>query len=297
MTDAQAPRVTVGIMAYNEEKHLAATLDSILSQSFSDYEIIIADNASEDDTSEIARAYAARNPFIRVLRHERNIGALQNFNTLVREARGEYFVLAGAHDLWSDNFLANLSRRLDEDPEVVLAYGITTWVDADGQPLDLKVGFIDTSGLDALARFNLVLWGNPYALYGMYRASALRKTRLQLEFIGSGVLLLSELAILGTFIVDQDVRWYRRQVRGPESTDQRIQRYYRVLFSKPRRRILPYWRVLPAYLGSILRIEIPFLLRLALLASAPNILLRFAKYMAYDVVLLVRRAFHRGTED
>ncbi len=70
-----------------------------------------------------------------------------------------------------------------------------------------------------------------------------------------------------------------------------------ILFSKPRRRILPYWRVLPAYLGSILRIEILFLLRLALLASAPNILLRFAECIAYDVVWLVRRAFNRGAED
>src|SRR4029077_14346748 len=73
-----SPRVSVGLTVYNGERFLAETLDSLVAQTFEDFELIVCDNASTDRTAEIVRDYAARDVRIRYVRNERNIGASGN---------------------------------------------------------------------------------------------------------------------------------------------------------------------------------------------------------------------------
>jgi glycosyltransferase involved in cell wall biosynthesis len=285
------PHVTIGIMAYNEENYLESTIESILKQPFSDYEIIIGDNASEDKTGEIAQRYAEQYEFIRYIRHPKNIGAIQNFNTIVKQSKGKYFVLAGAHDLWSENYLEKLAKKLDNNPDIVLAHGVTKWIDENGHDLNIPTGFIDTSGFGSIARFNLILWGNQNGLYGMYRLKELKKTRLQLEIFGSGAVMLGELALLGNIAVVPEVTWFRRKNRSTESNEERINRYFRVLFSKPKIRILPHWRIPLAYFTSIFHIKLSWINRVALILSISNVLLRYGISMIYDVKFLIFSPF------
>ena len=77
------PRVSIGIPVYNGENYLAEALDSLLRQSFGDFELLISDNASTDRTQEICRAYAARDARIRYVRQDRNIGAGPNHNRVL----------------------------------------------------------------------------------------------------------------------------------------------------------------------------------------------------------------------
>lgn len=277
------PRVSVGLMVYNEESHLVDTLDSILKQDFQDYEILIADNASEDGTGEIAREYAKHDQRIRYIRRQRNIGALQNYNRLVEEASGEYFVLAGAHDLWSDNYLSCLEKALNRYPEAVIAYAPTVWIDKNGQDLKKRTGFVDTSGWSPTARFNLSIWSDQNALYGMFRLNVLRKTRLQLEILGSGAVLQSELAILGSFVVVPEAKWFRRVIREDESRNQRLSRYSRVLFPEPRRLILPHWRIPPAFISAAIRAKVSPMVKFLLICSSTTSFLRYGLGMLMDV--------------
>ena len=83
------PRVSVGLPVYNAEKYLRYSIDSILSQSFSDFELVISDNASDDSTESICREYAAGDPRIRYIREETNRGAIWNFNRVFQQARQE----------------------------------------------------------------------------------------------------------------------------------------------------------------------------------------------------------------
>jgi len=284
-------KVSVGIMAYNEEKYLPLALDNILKQEFSDYEIVIADNASEDATGEIAQKYAKRYPIIRYIRHSRNIGAIQNYNTLVRESRGKYFVLAGAHDLWSDHYLTKLTNALDDRPDAVLASGLTKWIDEEGRELkdiNLPTGVVDTSGNSFYGRFNISLWINQNIMYGMFRLEALRKTRLALEIIHSDGVMLSELVLQGNFIVVPEVTWFRRQNRSFETSEEKISRYYKMLFSKPRRPILPHWQIVWAYFSLIFVTKIKLKQRFGLLIWFPNILLKFSRIMIYDLILFIQ---------
>ena len=114
------PRVTVGVPVFNGESFLAETLDSLLNQTFSDFEIVISDNASTDRTEEICRAYAARDPRIRYYRSDANRGAAWNHNRVFELARGEYFKWNSADDLCAPEFLARCVAALDEDASAIM---------------------------------------------------------------------------------------------------------------------------------------------------------------------------------
>ena len=92
------PRVSIGLPVYNGERFLPQALDSILAQTFEDFELIISDNASTDTTEEICRTYATQDQRIHYHRHEQNRGAAWNFNYIVPLARGEYFKWAADDD-------------------------------------------------------------------------------------------------------------------------------------------------------------------------------------------------------
>src|SRR6185369_14491682 len=92
------PRLTIGLPVYNGAKFIRATIDSILSQTFTDFEVIICDNASTDATSQICAEYAARDPRVRHVRNQTNIGPAPNYQKCVDLARGELFKWQAADD-------------------------------------------------------------------------------------------------------------------------------------------------------------------------------------------------------
>ena len=92
-------KITVGMPVYNGEQYLESAIRSVLAQSYDDFVFLIADNASSDQTTDICQDFAAQDPRIRYLRHERNIGAAANYNVLFAEARTPYFRWSNADDL------------------------------------------------------------------------------------------------------------------------------------------------------------------------------------------------------
>lgn len=100
-----APRVSIGMPVFNGEKYIRDALDSLLNQTFSDFELIISDNASTDSTEEICCEYASRDSRISYFRQTENNGAITNFQFVLDQARGEFFMWAAYDDLWSSDFL------------------------------------------------------------------------------------------------------------------------------------------------------------------------------------------------
>ena len=82
------PLITIGLPVYNGAKFIQKAIDSLLSQTVSDFEIIISDNASNDGTKKIIETYAKRDKRIRYVYNEKNFGAALNYNQLVNMARG-----------------------------------------------------------------------------------------------------------------------------------------------------------------------------------------------------------------
>lgn len=195
------PRVSIGLPVYNGERYLAAALDCFLAQTFTDFELIVADNASTDRVGEIAQDYAARDARIRYHRNERNIGLSGNFNRVFELARGPYFKWAPADDVCLPTYLERCVAALDADPSVVLAYPATQFINAEDQPLDIQDPGFHLVSDAAAERLRYVLesehWVN--AVIGLIRADALRKTRMLPAYYGGDYRLLSQLALLGKF--------------------------------------------------------------------------------------------------
>ncbi len=102
------PVVSIGMPVYNGEKYIREALDSLLAQTFVNFELIISDNASTDATEKICQMYAAKDPRIRFARQPENRGALANFKFVLDEARGEYFMWAAADDIWDSLWISGM---------------------------------------------------------------------------------------------------------------------------------------------------------------------------------------------
>ena len=117
--DRKIPVVSIGVPVFNGEKTLAQMMDSLLSQTFTDFEIIISDNASIDKTADIAKDYASRDPRIRYMPQAENIGAERNFKYVLDEARGQFFMWSASDDTRSPDFLQENISFLEQHPDYV----------------------------------------------------------------------------------------------------------------------------------------------------------------------------------
>lgn len=97
--------VSIGMPVYNAASCIRESLESLLGQSYKNFELIISDNASTDNTEKICRSYAKKDKRIRYIRQKENIGAVNNFNFVLKEAQGKYFMWAADDDLWDRNYI------------------------------------------------------------------------------------------------------------------------------------------------------------------------------------------------
>jgi glycosyltransferase involved in cell wall biosynthesis len=117
------PLVSIGVPVYNGERLLRRTLESLLAQTYTHIEIIISDNASTDTTAAIAREFVERDPRVRYVRNETNIGAIPNFLETLALASGTYFTWTAADDVRPPQAIEACVRALESSPAAVMAHG------------------------------------------------------------------------------------------------------------------------------------------------------------------------------
>lgn len=213
------PLVGIGIPVYNGVRRLPATLDSILAQSLTDFEVLISDNGSTDGTPALCAEYAARDPRIRYIRQPENRGLPFNWNYVARNTRGRYFKWASSNDLLAPEMLRSCVDALDADPLAVLAYGRTGLVGADGESLGEYRGDIPIPDAAPSARFlaaHHIAMNN--AVNGVMRRRALLGSRLIRPYPASDYVLMAELALHGTFLLLPQILFYRRTGPGSMTT-------------------------------------------------------------------------------
>jgi glycosyltransferase involved in cell wall biosynthesis len=214
------PTVSVGIPAYNSERHLHEAIESILAQTFRDFELIISDNASTDATAAICESYAKQDLRVRYVHQPSNIGAPRNYTFLVGCARGRYFKWSSANDTCEPSMLERCVDILDGDSSVVLCYGATRFIDANGQPIQVYRG--DFSVGDACPRDRYTTLrrhrGLNNAQNGVIRLHALKRTRLVRPYIASDLAMMAELALLGKFHLLPEVMLNRRMAEDSFSS-------------------------------------------------------------------------------
>lgn len=119
----KGPKVSVVIPCYNLAKYLPETIDSVLQQSMLDYEIIVVDDASTDNSEEVVKEYIAKGRPITYLKNEKNMHVSYTRNRGIEAATGKYILCVDADDRLTMNALELLSSALDSDRRVHLAYG------------------------------------------------------------------------------------------------------------------------------------------------------------------------------
>jgi glycosyl transferase family 2 len=120
---ARSPRVSVTIASYNYGRFLEDCLASVVAQEGVELEVIVVDDASSDDTPAVARAFAARDPRVRLIRHERNRGHIATFNEGLMAASGDYVLKLDADDMLTPGALARAARVMEANPDIGLVYG------------------------------------------------------------------------------------------------------------------------------------------------------------------------------
>lgn len=210
------PRLTIGLPVYNGEACLEEAIDSILAQTFEDFELVLADNASTDRTQAICEAYAARDPRVRYVRHESNLGAAGNFNFVAREAHGTYFKWASHDDRLHPELVARSIAVLDADPDVVLCHPRTVMIDGEGRRTRDFVDDLHLMHPTPHARMGHLVTHMRLcnAVMGVMRREALQSTRLIDTFRTSDFITLIELSLRGKFHELDEHLYERRDHAG-----------------------------------------------------------------------------------
>jgi len=133
----KVPKVSIGMPVYNGEPYIREALDSLLAQTFTDFELVISDNASTDGTEAICREYAANDARVRYVRQSVNRGGAANFQFVLNEGVGKYFMWAATDDWWSPNWVKVLAESLDKDPFASFAMGVPVFVDEKNEKITL----------------------------------------------------------------------------------------------------------------------------------------------------------------
>jgi glycosyltransferase involved in cell wall biosynthesis len=210
-TMSHIPRLSVGLPVYNGEKYLSEALDALLGQSFSDFELLISDNASTDRTEEICRRYAARDPRVCYIRQPVNLGAAPNHNFVVEQARGEYFKWASHDDLYGRDLLLRCIEALDARPDIVLSHAWQAYIDAEGKIIRQVEYRLATDSPHPPVRFRdmlFILGGDD--VYGVMRTDVLRRTPLHASYHHADRTLVTELSLYGPFYQVPEVLYFRR---------------------------------------------------------------------------------------
>ncbi len=239
-------RVTIGLPVYNGQNYLSQAIESVLAQTYTDWELVISDNASTDATAQIAQRYAAQDSRIRFLRAEQNRGAAWNFNEVFKLGNGELFRWLSHDDVLAPTAIERCVESLDQNPEAILCCTQTGVIDSEGYQVwdaEHSTGDLAFQGLTwetelrrrqlcasrlAIERFRGILLYSIrcYEVYGLIRRDVMQRTQLHPSYCGGEKVLLAELALFGPFVeLDESLfycRWHDERFSSLDSAREQI---------------------------------------------------------------------------
>jgi len=170
------PKVVILIGAYNEGRYIEKTLNSLLCQSYSDFKVLISDNCSSDETYQICKGYAERDERFVLHRQKKNIGGSKNWEFVITSSDSEYFMVLGAHDYLSCDYVSTQVKLMDQNPEYVLSYSYTQQINEDGDEIGVSDGgqfhCDDLIPIRRYVKTAVGRWGECTAVCGLFRRSA-----------------------------------------------------------------------------------------------------------------------------
>ena len=220
------PAVSIGMPVRNGCPWLREALESLQGQTHGDFELIISDNASTDGTTDICRAFAEGDCRVRFFHNEANIGAVANFNRVLDQARGEFFMWAACDDLWHPRFVETLSGLLRASPGATLAFCAFDNIDAERRTIRAYSDLFDLPSDDRATRLSRFLaqpehLGKANLTYGLTRRAALIAaggiTRWSDRDWGGDMLVVFRLLSMGGLVLTRELLFHKRLIaEGPQ---------------------------------------------------------------------------------
>jgi glycosyltransferase involved in cell wall biosynthesis len=291
--------LSIGIPVFNGEKYLGQALDSILDQTYQDFEIIISDNASTDQTEKICRKYSKKDDRIHYFRSEKNHGAAWNWNRVFELSSGVYFKWVAHDDIYDPQFLAKCINVLEKDPTIILCHSKNALIDELGNVIGRYEPPTFSDSQNPHERFREVLnrKGFPtlaWLIFGVFRRDALKKTRLFGGHIAADWNFLAEASLIGRLVEIPDFLFLRRKhdqsyaeryydSRTGQVHDYRTESLWWTGKKKRPLIVMPYIRSCLEFLKSINHVGINFFERMLCYREILDWLLRKGwMYLKYD---------------
>lgn len=210
--------ITIYSGIFNEERHLQETIESVLNQSFTNFQFIISDNHSTDSTPDIIKKYMVKDSRILRFSPKKHCPSLEHgsfiLNELLPTFKNKYSIHIGGHDLWSDNYLENLFKRAESDPDVAVVYGDT--YDLDYEKNSILGKYEDHVVVSNIAKpliphvMLLSLQVNALA-FGLTSEEKRRKASWRHKCVGADHFYVTELALQGKILHEPSAQFFLRR--------------------------------------------------------------------------------------
>lgn len=196
------PKVSIGMPVYNGEKFIKDAIESLISQTYVNFEIIISDNNSNDKTAEICIKYCEKDPRIKYFKQEQNIGPWKNFEYVLINSTSEFFMWAPADDTWNSNHIEYCVNLLLSKNNAVAAITKTNC----GNPGQSCGDFTINSKYIFFRRIKYLLNTGPNArFYSLYRRNVLLNLNIRdYNFFAGDWAIVFDILNFGNYLCFED---------------------------------------------------------------------------------------------
>lgn len=213
--------VSIGMPVYNAERFIRYALDSLIAQDYTNFELIISNNASTDSTELICLEYARKDSRIKYFCNEFNEGALNNFNKVLKLSQGEYFMWAAHDDLWEKNFITTLVCLLNRSENNVIAFSGLNNINDVGEEIRQYPHIQQLMADNIFSQVKQYLlqpeyFGKANLIYGLMRKEVINNLGGFKIFTytesGADMLFVFNLLLCGNLCLTRDVLFHKRLV-------------------------------------------------------------------------------------
>ncbi len=166
--------LTIGVPVFNDIDFIEKSLESLKSQTFSDFTVIISDDGSCDGSANVCQKFTEQDKRFKYIRQPKNLGVSRNMEFLLNEATSTYFMWAADDDLWAPTFIEKLIKKLNEKENAICAFGNYVFINELNEPVS-EIQNFDFSNENSLQRLkNFICNAKDTLGYGIYRTELIR---------------------------------------------------------------------------------------------------------------------------